>query len=168
MTDSQLPRLVPDLPLPPYSYVTGKFPHPLSDPAGHSYGQSPEKPAAIDPACWRDSRAYCHGVDLFNHGFYWEAHEVWEGLWHASGRRGAVADFLKGLIKLAAAGVKAREGRLAGVHSHALRARELFAATRPHSAGADARFLGLDLAELVSMPGAFPSNRHQNRGVTNL
>ena len=33
---------------------------------------------------------------LFNAGYYWEAHEVWEGLWHAYGRRGATADVLKG------------------------------------------------------------------------
>ena len=49
-------------------------------------------------------------ADLLNHGFYWEAHEAWETLWHAAGRKGEIADFLKGLIKLAAAAVKAREG----------------------------------------------------------
>ncbi len=153
MPDPPPPRLVPELPLPPYSYVTGRFPHPLSDPAGHSFGQSPAKPAAIDPARWRDSRDYCHAVDLFNHGFYWESHEVWEGLWHAAGRRGVEADFLKGLIKLAAAGVKAREGRLDGVQRHAVRAGQLFAATRGQLAAADARFLGLDLDALVAIAG---------------
>ncbi|TGQ49534.1 DUF309 domain-containing protein, partial [Mesorhizobium sp. M1C.F.Ca.ET.210.01.1.1] len=24
------------------------------------------------------------GIDLFNHGYYWEAHEAWEPLWHAA------------------------------------------------------------------------------------
>ena len=124
--------LVPDEPLPAYSYVTGRFPHPLSDPAGHSFGRPVERPAAIDPARWRDSRAFCHAVDLFNYGFYWESHEVWEGLWHAAGRQGPIADFLKGLIKLAAAGVKAREGRLAGLHRHARRAWELFVQAQSH------------------------------------
>ncbi len=33
-----------------------------------------------------------NGVDLFNHGYYWESHEEWESLWHAAGRRGVVAD----------------------------------------------------------------------------
>ncbi|MCX5745889.1 MAG: DUF309 domain-containing protein, partial [Proteobacteria bacterium] len=27
-----------------------------------------------------------HGVDLFNHGFPWEAHEAWEPLWRAAPR----------------------------------------------------------------------------------
>jgi predicted metal-dependent hydrolase len=140
-------RLAPEVTLPPYSYVTGKFPHPFSDPAGHSFGRPPDKPAAVDPACWRDSREFCHGVDLFNQGFYWEAHEVWEGLWHAAGRRGPLADLFKGLIKLAAAGVKAREGRLAGLQRHARRAGDLFAAARSHSGG---RLMGLDIDELMA------------------
>ena len=111
------PRYAPQRALPPYSYVPGKFPHPLSDPAGHSYAH-----AAAPQA---DEFAYA--VDLFNHGYYWEAHEAWESLWHAAGRSGPRADGLKGLIKLAAAGVKAREGNVRGVTRHARRAQELFA-----------------------------------------
>ncbi|MBI1348759.1 DUF309 domain-containing protein [bacterium] len=67
-----------------------------------------------------------HAIDLFNHGYYWEAHEAWEALWVAVGRSGPVADLLKGLIKLAAAGVKLRAGNAAGVQRHAQRARQLF------------------------------------------
>jgi uncharacterized protein len=116
------PRFVPDAPLPPYSYVPGRFPHPLSDPAGHMFGKPPAPPPAPDPDCWQESRAYLYGVDLFNFGYYWEAHEVWEGLWRACGRTGPTADFFRGLIKLAAAGVKVRQGVPAGVASHAVRA----------------------------------------------
>jgi predicted metal-dependent hydrolase len=89
------------------------------------------------------------GCDLFNLGYYWEAHETWEGLWHACGRRGTTADFLKGLIKLAAAGVKAREGRPQGVARHAARAAELFASVR--AAHGDGDYLGLDLDRLISI-----------------
>jgi predicted metal-dependent hydrolase len=85
-------------------------------------------------------------VALFNAGFYWEAHEVWEALWHAHGRRGPAADVLKGLIKLAAAGVKVRQGQPHGVVTHARRAAEAFAAAR--AAGGD-RQLGLDLLEWI-------------------
>jgi hypothetical protein len=120
------PRYLPDRALPPYSYVTGLAPHPTSDPAGHSYGRHETAAAPLDEATWRTNPAYLFGLDLFNGGYYWEAHEAWEALWHASGRAGPVADFVKGLIKLAAAGVKAREGRAAGVRQHAERAAELF------------------------------------------
>ena len=119
------PRFTPDVPLPPYTFVPGRAPHPVSDPAGHSFGAKPERPAAPDPARWRECRAYLRGLDLFNHGYYWEAHEVWEGLWHACGQTGPIAAFLQGLIKLAAAGVKVREGVPEGVRSHADRAAEL-------------------------------------------
>src|SRR4051794_8628832 len=115
-------RLIPDEPLPPYSYVPGRFPHPESDPAGHSYGRPRPTPPQLDPENWRSSWAYLRGLDLFNAGFYWESHVEWEGLWLACGRRGVVAEFLKGLIKLAAAGVKHREPVPAGVRSHANRA----------------------------------------------
>jgi hypothetical protein len=137
------PRFLPDVPLPPYTHVPGRTPHPVSDPRGHSFGRAPE-PAAV-PDDWRGSRAYLRGLDLFNHGFYWEAHEEWEALWHACGRAGPTADFLKGLIKLAAAGVKVREGRPRGVVGHARAAADLF----QRGGAADECRLGLRLAELT-------------------
>jgi predicted metal-dependent hydrolase len=112
---------------PPYSYVPGGgWPHPKSHPAGHSYHIIESKPLAIDPARWRESPEYQSGIELFNAGYYWEAHEVWEGLWHAAGRSGDIADFFKALIKLAASGVKLREGVMAGAITHARRAEDLF------------------------------------------
>jgi predicted metal-dependent hydrolase len=134
-------------PLPPYSYVPGHGPHPVTNPAGHMYGHTFVQQAALDPARWRESSDYLFGLDLFNHGYYWEAHEAWEGLWHVAGRRGTIGDFLKGLIKLAAAGVKAREGNPQGVVRHARRAEELLSKVQ-----ADCRtdtFAGLKLGALI-------------------
>jgi predicted metal-dependent hydrolase len=123
-------RYAESFPLPPYRHVPGRTRHPVSDPGGHAFvGVSFTEPP-IDLDRWADSAAYCYAIDLFNHGFYWEAHEVWEGLWRDLGRVGLGADFLKGLIKLAAALVKAREGRREGVRRHARRAGQLFAAVR--------------------------------------
>src|SRR6059058_753307 len=126
--DPPIPRLVPDEPFPPYAFVPGRSPHPVSDPAGHSFGARPETPPRIEPDSWPTNRTYLYGIDLFNAGYFWEAHEAWESLWHVAGRRGRIADFLKGLIKLAAAGVKHREGKPPGVTSHAGRAAELWRA----------------------------------------
>lgn len=69
---------------------------------------------------------FCFGLDCFNHKFYWEAHEVWEAVWHASGRSGPVADCVRGLIRLAAAGVKRAQGQPGGVTKHATGALALF------------------------------------------
>jgi predicted metal-dependent hydrolase len=113
-----------------------------------------EQPAAPDADNWRASRAFLRGVDLFNHGFYWEAHEAWEGLWHACGRKGAMADFLKGLIQLAAAGVKHREGIPQGVTNHAQRAAELWRETVRSLRAGQERFLGLRIVNLIELAEA--------------
>jgi hypothetical protein len=126
MKPPQPPRYVPDRPLPPYTYVPGRSPHPVSDPAGHQFGKAPEPADVLDVERWHTNRTYLYGIDLFNHGYYWEAHEAWEGLWRQCGRKGTTADFLKALIHLAAAGVKHLVGIAAGLKSHTRRAAELF------------------------------------------
>jgi predicted metal-dependent hydrolase len=42
-----------------------------------------------------------HGVELFNAGRYWDAHEAWEEVWMPD-RRGPDSGFYKGLIQVAA------------------------------------------------------------------
>jgi predicted metal-dependent hydrolase len=41
------------------------------------------------------------GIELFNSGLYWEAHEVWEEEWTPD-RRGPDSGFYKGLIQISA------------------------------------------------------------------
>ena len=41
------------------------------------------------------------GIDLFNSGRYWDAHEAWEHVWMPD-RKGPDAGFYKGLIQVAA------------------------------------------------------------------
>jgi len=41
------------------------------------------------------------GIDLFNQGLYWEAHEAWEEAWTPD-RHGPDRGFYKGLIQVAA------------------------------------------------------------------
>lgn len=144
----RIDRYLPQSPLPPYSYVTGLWPHPLGDPLGHSYGCAVEKARLPPESEWRTCEPHLYAVDLFNHGYYWEAHETWEALWHAAGRRGPTAYFFQALIKLAAAGVKAREGRSNGVRRHLLRAAELLAQAAAELPERNDRYWGLAWAEL--------------------
>jgi hypothetical protein len=139
-----------DQPFPPYTYVPGRSPHPVSDPTGHMHGHEPQQPPPLDPAHWKQSQVYLYGIDLFNHGFYWEAHEAWESLWHAAGRRGDVANFLKGLIKLAAAGVKTLEENPTGVARHTARAEELLSGVM----ATEQTFCGLDFRRLCEQQGS--------------
>jgi hypothetical protein len=142
-------RLVPDDPFPAYAFIPGRFPHPTGDPAGHSYGANPAPPSAVDPERWQECRPYLYGIDLFNGGYYWESHVAWESLWLASGRKGVTADFLKGLIKLAAAGVKALEGKPEGVKSHVTRAAELWRGLNRWADSEADPFMGFRIADLI-------------------
>jgi hypothetical protein len=140
------PRLAPGRSFPPYAYFGAPDPHPLHHPRGHSYRLPPRKLEPLDPDRWRESEEYLFGFDLFNHGYYWEAHDAWEGLWVAAGKRGAVSEHLKGLIKLTAAGVKVRQGITEGVRRHAQAAQGHFLEAR--RLGAGERFAGLSLSAL--------------------
>lgn len=126
--DRSAPRLLPSASLPVYTYVPGTdTPHPIRDPRGHSHGRKPGAPAPLDADAWADNRSYLLAIDFFNYGFYWESHEEWERLWRVSGPDTTVGRFLKGLVKLSAAGVKVRENSLHGVRRHAASAGEVFA-----------------------------------------
>lgn len=126
---SPSPRHAPASELPPYSYVPGHdLPHPVNDPAGHLYAaeEAPrEHELPISASTLASNPRWLYATDLFNAGFYWEGHEVWEGFWHAFGRTSPEAKFIQGLIHLAAACVKIRQGKPAGVARHTKRAREL-------------------------------------------
>jgi predicted metal-dependent hydrolase len=148
MKPQQPPRYVPDRPLPPYTYVPGRSPHPVSDPAGHQFGKAPEAPDTLDVEQWHSNSTYLYGIDLFNHGYYWEAHEAWESLWRHCGCKGTTADFLKALIHLAAAGVKHLVGIPAGLKSHTRRASELFRNVAGVLGTETDCFLGLRLKDL--------------------
>jgi hypothetical protein len=147
----EIRRFVPDEPFPPYSYVNGSFPHPIRDPSGHSFDAVPVPCPIPNPNQWYNCRPYLFGLDLFNHGYYWEAHEVWEGIWHASGRGGPVGSFIKALIKLAAAGVKVRQRRPEGVRRHARRAAELFSHVADLLPAEQVTYFGLSLPWLIDL-----------------
>ena len=145
--------------LPPYSFVPGKFPHPHSDPRGHRFGADIEPPTMPLTPDWPTSVHHRLAVDLFNHGYYWEAHEFWEALWHAAGRTGVEAAFFKALIQLAVVGVKIREGRPDGALTHAHRAVELLTQVRVEL-GAET-LAGFSLRDLIAQSealcGAIPA-----------
>ncbi len=87
-----IPRRVPQLPLPQTTFVQGRSARPVDG----WWQQAPS-------TAWFD-----WGCDLFNAGCYFEAHEVWELCWREAQQRADVVDerALRGLIRLAAAGVK--------------------------------------------------------------
>ena len=142
-----VPRLLPSADLPRYTYVPASgTPHPIRDPRGHSHNKKSPAPLPLDCEAWAENRSYLWAIDLFNVGYYWEAHEEWERLWRATGADTTTGRFLKGLIKLSAAGVKVRENSLHGVRRHAASAGEVFADVAAE-AGTDA-YCGLEFTHL--------------------
>lgn len=142
------PRYNPSMPFPAYAFIPGRFPHPTHNPEGHSYGLEPMEPDPPHTDHWSECPIYLYGIDLFNYGYYWEAHEAWESLWHACGHIGRHATFLKALIKLAAAGVKVRARQIHGVRTHAQGAHEHF--EQLSNIVKSDRFMGLSLSELAA------------------
>lgn len=97
-------------PFPAYRFVPGRSPHPTRDPEGHSYGHRDSRPQRFDAGQWQACGDYLYGVDLFNHDYWWEAHEAWEGCWIAAGRESGTGQFLQGLIQIAVACLKHHQG----------------------------------------------------------
>jgi hypothetical protein len=140
------PRWLPEKSFPPYAYLPGRQPHPVRDPAGHSYHVEP-MPVAAEASLGSD--VFLWGLDLFNHGYYWEAHEAWEGLWQVVDRGGPSRMLFKGLILLSAAGVKIREGKHAAAVRHAGRAAALLRRLMKVPELAFERALGMSPAALA-------------------
>jgi hypothetical protein len=136
-------RYAPGRAFPSYAYLPGRDPHPTGDPRGHSYREAPPPPAAhVAPERWAEDEDYLFGVDLYNHGYLWEAHEVWEGLWHAAKHDPVQADYLQGLIQCAAACLKVRMDQPRGVEKLAGLA---LARLERVAAAARGEYMGLDV-----------------------
>jgi len=114
---SKLPeRYAPELALPPYRYVPGFAPHPTAHPEGHSHGRPEVDSVHLPPERWYEDRAYRSGVDLFNRAYYWEAHEMWEAVWHGCDKSRTQGLFVQGLIQISAALLRWHMGSERGTH----------------------------------------------------
>ena len=143
-------RYAPARAFPSYAYLPGRDPHPTRDPRGHSPAQSKggssENASYFPPSSWSENEEYLFGVDLYNHGFLWEAHEAWENLWHLAKADADQAGFLQGLIQCSAASLKIPMEQPNGLAKLA----EIGTARLEEVARrAGPRFMGLDLPPFV-------------------
>lgn len=130
------PRYLPERVLPAYAFLPGRTPRPQAS-AANLDG------LRVTETNWRTHEEYLWGVDLYNCGFTWEAHEAWEGLWRIAAQDSLVRTFLQGLIQCAAASVKSAIGDTAAAARIATRALERL--TRVHSEQGPV-YLGVDVA----------------------
>jgi ribosomal protein S18 acetylase RimI-like enzyme len=127
-------RYLPERPLPERAFLPGRGRRPTP----------PALPIFPRPADeWWQCPDFLYAVDLFNAGFYWEAHEMWEGMWRQRQDDRAQRELLQGLLQCAAFAVHARRGCPA-------QASDLLARALAHLASAGANspspFMGIDVS----------------------
>ncbi len=145
---------VPDRParwtnrdLPPYAHHPGRTPHPHLSPQGHSHGRPAFAAKLRSPQHWQEDEAWLFGVDLWNAGYFWEAHEAWESAWTVRRREGEQARFLQALIQAAAAHVKVNVAQPEGARGLWERART---ALEPLArGGGSVLYMGLDVEQFL-------------------
>ena len=91
--------------LPPYRYVPGLMAHPFRHEGGHMYtdGTAPVHAPWDHRVDWSTDPTAMFAADLFDHRYFWEAHEAWEAMWHGCPRPSVDRDVLQSLIQTAAA-----------------------------------------------------------------
>ena len=75
------------------------------------------KPAPFPADQWQTSEDYLYGIDLYNFAYWWECHEIFEGLWHAVGRTSEQGNFFQSLVQLTAGNLKSFLGNSAAAHN---------------------------------------------------
>lgn len=126
---------------PAYAHRPGETVHP-NKPGGHSYGQAEPDVLPLTSENFKNHPEYLFGFDLYNFEYFWEAHVYWEACWHSVGRKGEVANLLKGLILLSAGNLKWALGQKEAAMGHWKRSLELLKNLPKLS------FLGVDLPEM--------------------
>lgn len=103
-----------NLPLPAVPFLPGRTARPASF-------EIELDEAALAPELWRANTTWLFGVDLYNHGFAWEAHEAWETLWLRA-RDPRQRSFVRALVQCAASALKRALGEPSGSQRLAERA----------------------------------------------
>ncbi len=93
---------VPDTP-----YIPGKGERPAHDFMGEIAQQAP---AVTENSSAAGNLPWLYGIALFNKGFYWEAHEVWEPVWMRALPNSREKHLVQGAIHLTNAALKKTMG----------------------------------------------------------
>jgi predicted metal-dependent hydrolase len=119
----------------------------------HGMVEPAATPLSQLPAAENDD--FLFGVDLFNAGYYWEAHTRWERLWGVENEP-RLRRFLQSIIQTAAACLKVRQEQKGG-------ARKLMEKARLESF--EGRLLGIDARALARATMRFVENGEYPPGI---
>ncbi len=93
-------------PFPSSRFVPGKNLHPRHHSNNDRFGLEEPGLVLLPPDQWSQSHDYLYGIDLYNYAYWWESHEVFEGLWNIAGHSSEQGNFFQALIQFAAANLK--------------------------------------------------------------
>lgn len=99
-------RRYTDRALPEYRHLPFQNAHPFLDEDGHSFGEKLLPSESFSSENWQDCTDYLYSIDLFNHGFWWEAYERLKHICIGAGRESETGLFVQGLLQVAAALLK--------------------------------------------------------------
>lgn len=136
------------IPLPPYRFKKRENPHPTQHPDGHFRNKVTLTCPDLGPDNWPECQGYLFALDLFNHGYFWECHEVLEDLWFAVKPGTAVRHFLQAFIQCTVTHWQASCGRDSAARSLLLRFPK-------HVEKAQGLHLGISIADLAADTQAF-------------
>ncbi len=140
-----------NLQLPLHKHVPGRNARPvdgyLESIAALAPGTTSNDTAAIN-------RVWLFGLELFNHGYYWECHEVLEAVWLNSPPNSRERFLLQGVIHLTNAALKSNMQRDSAVKRLLLLASECFDRAFPE---ADGVLMGLQFDELKLLASRSPT-----------
>ena len=141
-----------DIDLPEFRYIPGRK---LKEGGPARRAQLPDlpPPVPLSAKSWQDSAHYLYAIDLFNYGYWWEAHEVLEGLWVLARRETPMGIFLQGLIQISASLLKESQS----LHKPAL---SLAAKGIPKIRTKSGIFLGLKIESFLKETEAFLSGQN--------
>lgn len=142
--------------LPSYRHLPFQNAHPFMDKDGHSYGEKLVPPATFGSEGWQNCDDYLYSIDLFNHGFWWEAHERLKQISFGAGRESECGVFIQGLIQIAARLLKYSMNEHAPAQTLiTLGLGNLKAAQNPYL-GIDAEVLSSSVQSCLNGKGAYP------------
>ncbi len=95
------------------------------------------------------------GIQLFNQGAYWHAHEQWEICWRVA--QGTDAEFYKALIQTAAALVKWQQGNYRGLRLNWAKAQRRLHRLPLHYRGIDLNALATAVTAVLDNPEQAPA-----------
>jgi predicted metal-dependent hydrolase len=99
---------------------------------------------------WAEHEHYLWGADLYNAGFFWEAHEAWETAWRAAQHDATQHVFLQGLIQCAAACLKGVLADADAARRISDRALARLERVIEHARAEHGRYMGLELASFCA------------------